>query len=136
MFTTPAYAQAPGGGMGGMELLVQIVPFIIVFAILYFLIIRPQQQRVKNHQAMVAGVRRGDTVITSGGIIGKVAKVLEDDEVLVEVADGVRLRVVKSSLSEVRGKTDPAAAPQVEAPAKKTSKPAANDASDGPEART
>ena len=85
--------------------LMQIVPLIAVFAIMYFLLIRPQQQRMKEHKKMVEGVRRGDTVVTSGGIIGKVTKVREDGEVLVEIADNVQVRVLKSTLSEVRART-------------------------------
>ena len=84
--------------------LVQIVPLIAVFGIMYFLLIRPQQQRAKQLREMVNNVRRGDTVVTAGGIVGKVAKVRDDGEVLVEVADNVQIRVVKSTLSEVRSK--------------------------------
>lgn len=96
------------GDAGGSstEFLISMVPFVALFAIMYFLVLRPQQQRLKAHQALVAGVRRGDVVITSGGIIGKVTKV-EDTEVLIEVAENVRIRVVKSTLSDVRSKTDP-----------------------------
>ena len=105
MFIAPAYAQAAGGGgMGGG--LIQFMPFILIIVIFYFLLIRPQQKRMKDHQAMISAVRRGDVVVTSGGLIGKVTKVV-DDEVMVEVADGVRVRVVKSTLSDVRSKTEP-----------------------------
>lgn len=81
-----------------------IVPLILLFAIFYFLIIRPQQQRMKAHQAMVAAVKRGDTVVTAGGLIGKVSKVKDDGEILVEIADNVQVRVLKSTLTEVRSK--------------------------------
>ena len=84
--------------------LMQIVPLIAVFAIMYFLLIRPQQQRMKNHRKMVEAVRRGDTVVTAGGIVGKVAKVRDDGEVVVEIAENVQVRVVKGTLSEVRPK--------------------------------
>ena len=84
--------------------LLNIVPLILLFAIFYFFIIRPQQQRVKAHQAMVAAVKRGDTVVTAGGLIGKVSKVKDDGEVLVEIADNVQVRVLKSTLTEVRSK--------------------------------
>jgi preprotein translocase subunit YajC len=80
------------------------VPLIALFAIFYFLLIRPQQQRVKQHQDMVNAVKRGDTVVTAGGLIGKVSKVKDDTEILVEIADNVQVRVVKSTLSEVRAK--------------------------------
>jgi preprotein translocase subunit YajC len=85
-----------------------LIPLIFVFGIMYFLLIRPQQQRLKQHQAMVAAVRRGDTVVTSGGIVGRVAKVKDDGEILVEIADNVQVRVLKGTLSEVRAKGQPA----------------------------
>ena len=81
-----------------------LVPLVLLFGIFYFLIIRPQQQRLKAHQAMVAAVKRGDTVVTAGGLIGKVAKVKDDGELLVEIADNVQVRVLKTTLTEVRTK--------------------------------
>lgn len=93
-------------GGGSTEVIVQLIPFIALFAIMYFLVLRPQQKRLKDHQAMVTNVRRGDTVVTSGGIIGKVVKA-EEAEVLVEIAEGVKIRVVKSTLAEVRSKSEP-----------------------------
>jgi preprotein translocase subunit YajC len=81
-----------------------LVPLFLLFGIFYFLIIRPQQQRMKAHQAMVASVKRGDTVVTAGGLIGKVSKVKDDGELLVEIADNVQVRVLKSTLTEVRVK--------------------------------
>ena len=86
----------------------QFLPLILIFAIMYFLLIRPQQKKVKEHQAMVNAVRRGDQVITQGGLIGKVSKVKEDGEIEVEIAEGVKVRVVKSTLSQVMSKTEPA----------------------------
>ena len=86
--------------------LTSFVPIVAIFGIMYFLMIRPQQQRMKQHREMVDNVRRGDTVVTAGGIIGKVSKV-DDTEVLVEVAEGVKIRVVKSTLTEVRSKSEP-----------------------------
>ena len=91
--------------MGGIE---QFIPLILIFAIMYFLLIRPQQKKVKEHQAMVGAVRRGDQVVTQGGLIGKVTKVKEDNELEVEIADGVKVRVVQSTLADVRSKTEPA----------------------------
>ena len=79
---------------------------MLIIGIMYFLMIRPQQKRLKEHQAMVAGIRRGDTVVTSGGIIGKVTKV-DDQELQVEIAEGVRVRVLRATVSEVRGKGEP-----------------------------
>ena len=81
-----------------------LIPLILLFGIFYFLIIRPQQQRMKAHQAMVAAVKRGDTVVTAGGLIGKVSKVKDDGEVLIEIADNVQVRVLKNTLTEVRSK--------------------------------
>lgn len=91
-----------------MDAIAQFVPLILIFAIMYFLLIRPQQKKVKEHQAMVGAVRRGDQVVTQGGLIGKVTKVKEDNELEVEIADGVKVRVVQSTLSDVRSKTEPA----------------------------
>ena len=89
--------------------LTTIAPLIFIFAIMYFLLIRPQQQRMKQHRQMVENVRRGDTVVTAGGIVGRVTKVgqPEDPEVTVEIADNVQIRVIKSTLSEVRAKSQP-----------------------------
>jgi preprotein translocase subunit YajC len=83
-----------------------LVPLVLLFGIFYFLLIRPQQQRIKKHQQMVDEVRRGDTVVTAGGLIGKVAKVKDDGELLVEIADNVQVRVLKSTLTDVRSKGD------------------------------
>ena len=106
---TPAYAQsalAPGGS----DLLVQMLPFVLIFIIMYFLLIRPQQRRVKAHQEMIKNVRRGDTVVLNSGMIGKVTKVIDDNEAEVEIADGVKVKVVKSMIADVRNKTEPVAA--------------------------
>lgn len=96
----------------------QMLPLVLIGVVFYFLLIRPQQKRVKEHRAMVEGVRRGDSVVTAGGIAGKVTKVRDDNLVQVEIAPEVRVDVVKSTLTEVRGKTEPAdgaAAPTNEA---------------------
>ena len=87
----------------------QFLPLILIFAIMYFLLIRPQQKKMKEHQAMVEAVRRGDQVVTQGGLIGKVSKVKEgDNEIEVEIAEGVKVRVVKSTIAQVLNKTEPA----------------------------
>lgn len=86
----------------------QILPFILIFVIMYFLLIRPQQKKLKDHQAMVNAVRRGDMVVTQGGIIGKVIKVREDGEVEIEISEGVKVRVIQSTLADVKSKTEPA----------------------------
>jgi preprotein translocase subunit YajC len=90
--------------------LTQIAPFVLIVPIFYFLMIRPQQQRMKQHREMLDGVRRGDTVVTAGGVVGRVAKVKDDGELMVEIADNVQIRVVKSTLSEVRARTQDAKA--------------------------
>lgn len=108
MLVTPAYAQAAGGA-GDPSFIASLVPLILVFVIFYFLLIRPQQKRVKEHRAMVEALRRGDQVITAGGIYGKVTRVKEGDEVEVEIADGVRVRLARSTISAVTSKTEPAA---------------------------
>ena len=86
----------------------QFVPLILIFAIMYFLLIRPQQKKMKEHQKMVESLRRGDVVVTQGGLIGKVAKVKENNELDVEIADGVKVRVVQSTIAQVMSKTEPA----------------------------
>ncbi|KZY38450.1 MAG: preprotein translocase subunit YajC [Roseovarius sp.] len=91
-----------------MEALGQFVPLILIFAIMWFLLIRPQQKKLKEHKAMVAALRRGDQVVTQGGLIGKVAKVKDEDEIEVEIAQGVKVRVVKSTVAQVLSKTEPA----------------------------
>ena len=91
-----------------MEGIAQIFPLILIFAIMYFLLIRPQQKKAKSHAAMVAAVQRGDRVVTAGGLYGKVTKVKDDNEIEVEIATGVKVRVVQSTLSSVISKTEPA----------------------------
>jgi preprotein translocase subunit YajC len=108
MFVTPAHAQSLFGGAGGDGgMLVQLLPFALIFVIMYFLILRPQQKRVKTHQEMVKAVRRGDTVVTNGGLIGKVTKVVDDEQIEIEIADGVRIRQVRSMVTDVRAKGEP-----------------------------
>ena len=84
------------------------IPLILIFEIMYFLLIRPQQKKVKEHQNMVAALRRGDQVVTQGGLIGKVTKVKEENEIEVEVATGVKVRVVQNTIAQVLSKTEPA----------------------------
>jgi len=105
MWITPAYAQSAGGG--GSEMYIQLLPFVAIFVIMYFLILRPQQKRAKQHQEMVKNLRRGDNVVTSGGVVAKVTKVVDDDQVEIEIADGVRVRQMKHMIAEVRAKGEP-----------------------------
>jgi preprotein translocase subunit YajC len=112
MFISPAYAQAAGGGGGGFDI-TAIMPLILIFAVFYFLLIRPQQKKAKEHRAMIGAVRRGDTVVTGGGLIGKVTKVNENDRLIVEFGEAdskIKMEVVGSTLSTVMAKSEPAAA--------------------------
>jgi preprotein translocase subunit YajC len=106
---TPAFAQS-AAAPGGSDILVQMLPFVLIFIIMYFLLIRPQQKRVKAHQEMIKNVRRGDTVVLNSGMIGKVTKVIDDNEAEVEIADNVKVKVIKSMIADVRNKTEPAPA--------------------------
>ena len=110
MWVTNAFAQdaaAPAAASTSGNLLVTLVPFLLIFVIMYFLLIRPQQQKMRAHQALIKAVRRGDTVVTSGGIIGKISKVVDDNEVELEVVDKTKLRIVRSAIAEVRAKGEP-----------------------------
>ena len=109
MFISPAFAQAGPFGLSGdsSSMIVQFMPLILIIVIMYFLILRPQQRRMKQHQEMVKALRRGDSVVTSGGLVGKVTKVVDDDQIEVEIADGVRVRQMRSMVSEVRAKGEP-----------------------------
>lgn len=129
MLISEAWAQA-GGGAGGGDFLVQLFPLILIFVVFYFLLIRPQQAKVKAQREMLSGVKRGDRVVTGGGIIGLVTKVISDNEIQVELAEGVRVRIIKQTITDivargesVRGAKDaeddekpmlPAAAPAAE----------------------
>lgn len=107
MWISPAYAQSVGGDLSG--LLAGPLPMIVLmFVVLYFFMIRPQQQRAKQHKALLAALRRGDRIVTAGGIIGTVAKVVNDNEVAVDIAENVRVRVVRSTITQVLAKTEPA----------------------------
>jgi preprotein translocase subunit YajC len=107
-----AYAQAAQDTFGMLNSL--LIPTMLIIGIMYFLMIRPQQKRLGDHRDMVAAIRRGDTIVTSGGIIGKVAKV-DDEELQVEITDGVKIKVVRSTVSEVRGKGEAAPAAKAKA---------------------
>lgn len=102
MQISPVFAQAAGGG----DVFMSLLPLVLIFVVFYFLLIRPQQKRVKEHKAMVEALRRGDRVVTGGGILGKVSKVLNENEVQVEIAENVRVRVQRTTISAVLAKTD------------------------------
>ena len=107
MLITPAFAQAAAGGDTN-SMLMSLLPFALIFVIMYFLILRPQQKKVKEHSELVKNIRRGDTVVTSGGIIGRVTKVTEDAaDIEVEIAEGVRVKVARAMISDVRTKGEP-----------------------------
>lgn len=120
MFFSEAYAQAPGGApaAGGdmSTMLIGLAPYLLIFVVFYFLLIRPQQQARKRHQEMLAALKKNDVIVTSGGLIGKVRSVA-DDEVRVELGPNVEVRVVRSAISEVRSKTEPAPANDTKAAA-------------------
>jgi preprotein translocase subunit YajC len=107
MLISPAYAQGLGGNADAM---VQILPIVLIIVVMYFLLMRPQQQKAKQLREMLAALRRGDRVVTGGGIIGTIAKVVNDEEVLVEIADSVRVRIARNTIASVLAKTEPVAA--------------------------
>ncbi|GGA53261.1 hypothetical protein GCM10011499_24250 [Pelagibacterium lentulum] len=106
MFVTPAYAQG-AAGPSGMDFVSSFIPIILLIAIFWFLIFRPQQKRMKAHNAMLAAVKRGDTIVTNGGIVGKVTKAVENEDLEVEIAAGMKVKVVRSMIADVRSKTEP-----------------------------
>jgi len=110
MFVTPAYAQAAGGAGGAGAAFGSFLPLILIFGIMYFLLIRPQQKKMKELKAMVEAIRKGDQVLTQGGIIGKIHRVGDDGVLEVEIADGVKVKVAKHTIVQVMNKTEPATA--------------------------
>jgi preprotein translocase subunit YajC len=108
MLISPAYAQ--GTGLLDQSALVQFLPLVLIFVVFYFLLIRPQQKKQKDHRSMLDALRRGDRVVTGGGILGTVSKVVGNDEVEVDIASNVRVRVLRSTITSVLAKPDPAAA--------------------------
>jgi len=108
MLISPAYAQ--GTGLLDQSALVQFLPLVLIFVVFYFLLIRPQQKKQKDQRAMLGALRRGDRVVTGGGILGTVSKVVSPEEVEVDIASGVRVRIVRSTIASVLAKPDPAAA--------------------------
>jgi preprotein translocase subunit YajC len=111
MLITQAFAQDAAAttmqSVGGTDMLFSVLPFVAIFAILYFLMIRPQQKRLREHRTLVTNLRRGDVVVTAGGLIGKIDRLVDDVEVMLEIGEGVKVRVLKSLVTDVRGKTEP-----------------------------
>ena len=129
-FISPAYAQAAGGAGGsGLE---AMFPLLLIFVVFYFLLIRPQQKKAKEHKAMLEAVRRGDKVVTGGGIIGTVNKVIDESEISVEIADGVKVRVQRGLLAAVLSKTEPVNEDKKDKKVKKSDKPDGDIKKDGP----
>jgi preprotein translocase subunit YajC len=105
---TPAFAQTTGqAAAGAADVIMQLAPFGIILVIMYFLILRPQQKKAKEHADLIKNLRRGDSIITSGGLIGKITKVVDDAEVEMEIAPNVRVRVIRSMITDVRSKGEP-----------------------------
>lgn len=107
MFITPAFAQAAGAAGDTNSMLMSLLPFGMIFVIMYFLILRPQQRKAKEHANLVKNIRRGDTVVTNGGLVGKVTKVVDDEQIEIEVSDGVRIRQMRQMIAGVRTKGEP-----------------------------
>ncbi|RUW95716.1 MAG: preprotein translocase subunit YajC [Mesorhizobium sp.] len=107
MFVTPAYAQGIGGA--SPDMFISILPFVLIFVIMYFLIIRPQRTQLKKRGEMLAGVRRGDTVVTGGGFVGKVTKVIDDNELEIDLGGGTKVTALRSTIADVRVKGEPVA---------------------------
>jgi preprotein translocase subunit YajC len=107
MLISPAYAQEAAGGLFGGGI-IGLLPIVAIFVVFYFLLIRPQQRKQKQHRAMISAIRRGDSVLTGGGIVGRVTKVLENGRVMVEVAEGIRVQVATATVTEVLNRPEPA----------------------------
>ena len=104
MLVSPAWAQSGGGGFGGME---SLLPLVLIFVVFYFLLIRPQQKKAKVHREMLGNVRRGDRIVTNGGLVGNVTRVPNDTELIVEIADGVKVRIMRAMIAESMAKSGP-----------------------------
>ncbi len=109
MFISPAYAQASGGGFGGFGGMESLLPLVLIFVVFYFLLIRPQQKKAKAHRELLGALRRGDRIVTGGGLIGQITRVVNDSELIVEIADNIKVRVMRAMVSDVIAKTEPAA---------------------------
>ncbi|MGV8840400.1 MAG: preprotein translocase subunit YajC [Bauldia sp.] len=112
MWVTPAFAQeaagtATGTASSGSAMLLQLVPFLFIFVIMYFLLIRPQRTKMRQHQEMIKAVRRGDTIVTNGGLVGKISKVVDESEIELQIAENTKIRVLRAAIAEVRAKGEP-----------------------------
>lgn len=108
MFVTPAFAQAAGAS-GSSDILMSILPFVLIFVIMYFLIIRPQRTQMKKRAEMLSNIRRNDTIITGGGIVAKVTKVIDDNELEAEISEGLKVRIMRATIADVRTRAEPVA---------------------------
>lgn len=137
MFISTAYAQTAGAGDGafGMGGIVQLLPIVAIFVIFYFLLIRPQQRKAKEHKALLASVRRGDRIVTGGGILGVVTKVVDEHHVQVEIAEGVRVKVMKSTIADIPSRTQPAQAGDKRSQKDEADKEEADEESEAAETR-
>ena len=127
MLISMAYAQSAGGSVFDQTAMVQFLPLVLIFVVFYFLLIRPQQKKAREHRATLDSLRRGDRVVTGGGIVGTVSRVVSPEEVEIDIAQNVRVRVVRSTISSVLTKPDPAAAREA---AKEKDKAAAGTGAD------
>ena len=107
LFITPAYAQAVGGSAGAGDFIGMVLPLVLIMGVFYFLLIRPQQKKMKEHQEMLKKVGKGDTIITTGGLIGRVVKVVDDSELQVEIGENIKVRVMRTGIADVRAKGEP-----------------------------
>ena len=116
MFITEAFAQTAAPGGPGADILMTVMPFLLIFVVMYFLIIRPQRAAMKRREELLKNIRRGDQIVTGGGIIGTVSKVVSDDELAVEIAEGIKIRVQRGLVSGVLSRTEPVAGESTTAP--------------------
>jgi preprotein translocase subunit YajC len=135
MLISPAYAQGMGGLFDSSNAMVQFLPLVLIFVVFYFLLIRPQQKKAKDHRGMLDSLRRGDRVVTGGGIIGTVNRVVSNEEVEVDIASGTRVRIIRSTITNVLAKPDPGAAREAakERRPRGSAKAAANEAGEKPD---
>jgi len=135
MLISPAFAQAGGAGPGGLGGMESLLPFVLIAVVFYFLLIRPQQKRQKQHKEMISNLRRGDRVVTAGGIMGTISRVISDTEVSVEIAPDVKVRVARATISDIVSKPEPAGGGEEPEGEEEDEEPAAKRKSGGGSAR-